>query len=83
MLELLRGDLIMVSKELPIFLSAVVFCLLKKYLWNDYFLLGSVGRVVSKTGLILALIDLSQKGSCCLGVIRLCDWMKEGRFVPD
>lgn len=48
----------MASKELPIFLSAVVFCLLKKYLWNDYFILGSMGRVVSKTGFILALIDL-------------------------
>lgn len=48
----------MASKELPIFLSALVFCLLKKYLWNDYFILGSMGRVVSKTGFILALIDL-------------------------
>ena len=75
----------MASKELLIFLSAVVFCLLKKYLWNDYFILGSMGRVVSKTGLILTLIDLrqSQKGSCCIGVIRLCDWMKEGKFVPN
>lgn len=75
----------MVSKELPIFLSAVVFCLLKKYLWNDYFILGSMGRAVSMTGLILALIDFrhSQEDSCCIGVIRLCDWMKEGRFVPN
>lgn len=61
MLDLLRSDLKMALKKLPIFLSAVVFCLLQKYLWNDDFILCSMGRVVNKTGLILVLMDFRQE----------------------
>jgi hypothetical protein len=76
----------MTLKELSIFWSAVVFCLLREYLWNNYFVLGSMGRVVSKTGLILALMDIrhSDKDSCCIGVIRLYgEWIRGGRFVAN
>lgn len=76
----------MILKELLIFWFVVVFCLFREYLWNNYFVLGSMGRVVSKIGLIFVFMDIrySDKDSCCIGVIRLYgEWIRGGRFVVN